>query len=96
MLHNNLSSRFSTISSQFFAIYIKYRGPILRVTSQALGSDDLTLDQSATSIQIIFPESAVTWHTFYKITTLSMFSSRMHNFEIQYQMFLMGNVSYIG
>ena len=27
--------------------------PILRVTSPALGSDDLTLDQSATSIQIL-------------------------------------------
>ena len=48
----------------------KDRGPILRVTSQALGSDDSTLDQSATSIQIILPEPEVTWHAFYKITTL--------------------------
>ena len=39
---------------------VKYRGPILRVMSQALGSDDSTLDQSATSIQIILPEPAVT------------------------------------
>ena len=41
-------------------IGLKYRGPILRVTSQALGSDDSTLDQSATSIQIILPEPAIT------------------------------------
>ena len=34
-------------------ILVKYRGPILRVTSQALGSHDSTLDQSATSIQIL-------------------------------------------
>ena len=33
--------------------WVTYRGPILRVTSQALGSDDSTLDQSATSIQIL-------------------------------------------
>ena len=33
--------------------HVKYRGPILRVTSQALASDDSTLDQSATSIQIL-------------------------------------------
>ena len=32
---------------------VKYRGPILRVTSPALGSDDLNLDQSGTSIQIL-------------------------------------------
>ena len=38
--------------------YIKYRGPILCVTSPALGSDDLTLDQSATSIQIL-PEPGI-------------------------------------
>ena len=31
----------------------KYRTPILCVTSQALASDDSTLDQSATSIQIL-------------------------------------------
>ena len=31
----------------FFEInyFVKYRGPILRVTSPALGSDDLSLDQ---------------------------------------------------
>ena len=51
--------------------FLKYRGPILRVTSQALGSDDLTLDQSATSIQIILPEPAVTWQAFYKITIVT-------------------------
>ena len=49
---------------------VKYRGPILRVTSPALGSDDLTLDQSATSIQILPEPALVTWHVFYKITTL--------------------------
>ena len=36
-----------------FFFVVKYRGPILHVTSQALNSDDLTLDQSATSIQIL-------------------------------------------
>ena len=41
-----------------------------RVMSQALGSEDLTLDQSATSIQITLPEPAVKWHAVYKITTL--------------------------
>ena len=39
---------------------LKYRGPILRVTSPALGSDDLTLDQSATSIQILPEPELVT------------------------------------
>ena len=38
----------------------KVQSAILRVTSQALGSDDLTLDQSATSIQIVLPEPVVT------------------------------------
>ena len=32
---------------------LKYRSPILRVTSPALGSDDSSLDQSETSIQIL-------------------------------------------
>ena len=32
---------------------IRYRGSILRVKSPALGSDDSSLDQSATSIQIL-------------------------------------------
>ena len=32
---------------------LKYKRLILHVTSQALGSDDLTLDQSASSIQIL-------------------------------------------
>ena len=52
--------------------YVKYRGPILHVTSLALGSDDLNFDQSATSIQI-FPEPNAGHETrffFYKITTL--------------------------
>ena len=35
------------------ALQVKYRGPILRVTSPALGSDDSSLDQSAMSIQIL-------------------------------------------
>ena len=34
-------------------IVIKYRGPILRVTSPETGSDDMSLDQSETSIQIL-------------------------------------------
>jgi hypothetical protein len=41
-------------------IKVKYRGPILRVTSQALGSNDLSLDQSGTSIQILPEPNAVT------------------------------------
>ena len=46
---------------------LKYRGPILRVTSPALGSDDLSLDQSGTIIQI-FPEpNDVTWRVFFFI-----------------------------
>ena len=49
---------------------LKYRGPILSVTSQALGSDDLGLDQSGTSVQILPEPSAVKWHAFYKNTTL--------------------------
>ena len=32
---------------------LKYNGPILRVMSQALGSNDLMLDQSVMSIQIL-------------------------------------------
>ena len=32
---------------------VKYRGLILRVTRPALGSNDLNLDQSGTSIQIL-------------------------------------------
>ena len=32
---------------------LKYKGPILHVTWPALGYDDLNLDQSATSIQIL-------------------------------------------
>ena len=48
----------------------EYRGPILRVTSPALGSNDLSLDQSGTSIQILLEPNTVTWHVFDKITTL--------------------------
>ena len=49
----------------------KVQSAILRVTSQALGSDDLTLDQSATSIQILPEPALVALHFFfYKITTL--------------------------
>ena len=48
------------------ALYIKllkYRGPILRVTSPALGSDDLSLDQSGTIIQILTePNAAARCH----------------------------------
>ena len=51
---------------------VKYRGPILHVTSLAIGSDDLTLDQSVTSIQIILPESAGHVTQFHKIMTLSL------------------------
>ena len=46
---------------------LKYRGLISCVTSPALGSDDLSLDQG-TSIQILLEPNSVTF--FYKITTL--------------------------
>ena len=49
---------------------LKYRGPILHVTSPALGSNYLTLDHSATSIQILPEPALVEWHFFYEITTL--------------------------
>ena len=45
-----------------FCQKVKYRGPILRVTSPALGSDDLSLDQSGTSIKILQEPNAVTCH----------------------------------
>ena len=38
---------------------LKYRGPILHVMSQALGSNDLSLNQSGTSIQILPEPNAV-------------------------------------
>ena len=65
MNHNKDNTRFTNRETP-----LKYRGPILHVTSPALGSDDLTLDQSATSIQILPEPALVTWHIFYKITTL--------------------------
>ena len=52
---------------QYSHFYVKYRGPILYVTSPVLGSDDLSLDQSGTSIQILIEPNAVTWHVFYKL-----------------------------
>ena len=51
---------FRLLMKGIFDPYVKYRGPILRVTSQALGSDDSNLDQSATSIQILPEPSGVT------------------------------------
>ena len=44
----------------FLTSMLKYRWLILRVTSPALGSDDLSLDQSGTSIQILPEPNAVT------------------------------------
>ena len=41
-------------------IRLKYRGPIIRVTSPASGSNDLSLDQSGMSIQILLEPNAVT------------------------------------
>ena len=46
---------------------LKYRRPILRVTSPALGSNDLSLDQSETSIQILPEPELVTVHFFFKL-----------------------------
>ena len=65
MNHNKDNTRFTNRETP-----LKYRGPILHVTSPALGSDDLTLDQSATSIQILPEPALVKRHIFYKITTL--------------------------
>ena len=42
-----------------------FKGLILRVTWPALGSDDLNLDQSGTSIQILPEPKLVTWHIFF-------------------------------
>ena len=50
---------FRLLMKGIFNPYVKYRGLILRVTSQALGSDDSTLNQSATSIQILPEPNAV-------------------------------------
>ena len=44
---------------RFTVFGVKYKGTILRVTSPALGSDDLSLDQSGTSIQILPEPNAV-------------------------------------
>ena len=52
-----------------FVSVLKYSGPILCVTSPALGSYDLSLDQSGTSIQILPEPNTV--NVCYKITTLS-------------------------
>ena len=55
----------------FMIKVVKYRGTILRVTWPALGSDDLNLDQSGTSIQILpEPNAGHMTRFFYKITTL--------------------------
>ena len=48
-------------------LYVKYRGPILRVMSPALGSNDLSLDQSGTSIQILPEPNAVSDSFFIKL-----------------------------
>ena len=45
------------------------------MTSPALGFGDLTLDQSAMSIQILPKPGLVTWHVFYKITLTLAFQT---------------------
>ena len=65
-------SGFSKFAYLSFINQLKYRGPILRVTSPALGSDNLTLDQSAMGIQILPEPVLVTWHVFHNITTLTL------------------------
>ena len=65
---NELVLRTST-----FPFRLKYRGPILRVTWPALGSADLSLDQSGTSIQILRePNAGHVIYFYYKITTLTI------------------------
>ena len=49
---------------------VKYRGPILGVTLPALGFDDLSLDQSGMSIQILPEPNAGHVTRFSLITTL--------------------------
>ena len=51
---------------------VKYRGLILRVMWPALGSYDLNLDQSGTSIQTLLEPKAGHVTHFYKITTLTL------------------------
>ena len=47
---------------------LKYRGPILPVTSTALGSNDLNLDQSGTSMQILpEPDIHPLFHYLYEL-----------------------------
>ena len=50
--HSNLGISMLVTNSKK-EVLVKYRGLILRVTWPALGSDDLNLDQSGTSIQIL-------------------------------------------
>ena len=60
---------------------LKCRGLILRVTSAASGSNDLSLDQSGMSIQILLEPNVVIWHVFfYKVATL-LFSLQPQNWE---------------
>ena len=46
---------------------VEYRGPILRITWPALGSADLNLDQSGTSIQILPEPNAGHMTRFFKM-----------------------------
>ena len=46
------------LNKYFHGKTVKYPGPILRVTCPALGSNDLNLDQSGTSIQILLEPNA--------------------------------------
>ena len=55
--NRNLFAHLETLGVEFdqfhIMIFLKYWGPILRVTLPALGSDDLSIDQLGTSIQIL-------------------------------------------
>ena len=55
---------------------VKYRAPTLCVTSPALGSDDLSLDQSGTSIQILPEPNAVHETSFFVELRLYYFDKK--------------------
>ena len=63
--------------ARVFPTLLKYRESILHVTWPALGSNDLNLDQSGTSIQILLEPNAGHMTLFNKITTLIKIKKEM-------------------
>ena len=58
--------------------YIKYRGPILRVTSPALGSDDLSLDQSDSRAAGTYKDMRIGPHHVFKIFLDGMMYTQLY------------------